>query len=484
MDDSSDNTSEIIEKLAEEWRTRGVNCQRLTRPTRVGYKAGNLHAHSEDVRGDFVALFDADHRCEPDYLRKAIPHFFNEDGSDKEKVGLVATPWAYYNTSQNLLTEYDTLVLDYVFGVDRVALAGAQNFFGFNGTGGVWRQAAIDAAGGWKWDTVTEDLDTSVLAHMAGYEFVYLRHLPQELESTGNILAHRKQKRRWTKGRWQILRKRMGDVALSSSIALKTKVEMFFHLTVSMTYPIALISAILAPVVASYGAFTLGLLIYVNGFNTFVFVSGILTASFGKISRNGSYQAPHARIVRAILMIPVEMAFAVGMSVFETAATIDGWFSDDATFHRTAKAGSGGYGLYKNEVDSVVASEQAHDEDGNVKAKKKKKSYENEHLEAILGLLFAVYDCVWIAINVKSKAVTQDPIAIFMGIVVPLMASIGLTYMHGWFLYELVLRYIQQGKQRKDAFQNSGETTKNKEMVRDDTFGESYNDYESSECSA
>jgi len=64
------------------------------------------------------------------------------------------------------------------------------------------------------------------------------------------------------------------------------------------------------------------------------------------------------------------------------------------------------------------------------------------------------------------------------------MASIGLTYMHGWFLYELVLRYIQQGKQRKDAFQNSGETTKNKEMVRDDTFGESYNDYESSECSA
>ncbi|CAB9521393.1 Glucomannan 4-beta-mannosyltransferase [Seminavis robusta] len=404
LDDSSDKTSEIIETIGAQWREKGVNCVRLTRPNRIGYKLGSLHAHSPDVQGELVALFDADHRCEPDYLRKAIPHFFNRDGSPRTKIRLVATPWAYYNTHQNLLTEYDSLVLDYVFGVDRVGLAGAQNLFGFNGTGGVWRQAAIDVAGGWKWDTVTEDLDTSILAHMQGYEFVYLRHSPD--------------------------------------IALNVKLGAVFHLTVSMTYPIALVSVLLKPVVASFGAFTLGLLLYVKGFNTFVFVLGILTASFGKVSRNGHYQSFWSRLARAVCML---LHYQIQRS----------------------------QPLHKNETDSVVVSETNTNDktkqDNNSK-KKKKKSYENEHIKAILGLVFAVYDWIWIAINVRSRAVTEDPIAIFMGIFVPLLASIGYTYMQGLFLYELVLRYLEKRKRQSKAFQvlqplNKGAATRQNDNI-------------------
>jgi cellulose synthase/poly-beta-1,6-N-acetylglucosamine synthase-like glycosyltransferase len=71
------------------------------------------------------------------------------------------------------LTEYDALQLDISHVVEQTGRAAALKCFGFNGTGGVWRKEAIQAGGGWQWDTVTEDLDLSYLSHLrGGYNFV------------------------------------------------------------------------------------------------------------------------------------------------------------------------------------------------------------------------------------------------------------------------------------------------------------------------
>ena len=51
------------------------------------------------------ATQDADHHMEPDFLRRAMPHFFDKDGKELREMGLVQTPWGYYNMNQNFLTE-------------------------------------------------------------------------------------------------------------------------------------------------------------------------------------------------------------------------------------------------------------------------------------------------------------------------------------------------------------------------------------------
>jgi cellulose synthase/poly-beta-1,6-N-acetylglucosamine synthase-like glycosyltransferase len=87
LDDSTDETSEIIDFVAASWQERGVSCVRKFRPDRVGYKAGSLYHHTPSIQGGFVAMFDSDHRAEPDFLRRAIPQFYDDNGNDKLDIG-------------------------------------------------------------------------------------------------------------------------------------------------------------------------------------------------------------------------------------------------------------------------------------------------------------------------------------------------------------------------------------------------------------
>ena len=108
-DDSTHRESiDILEEIVRKWQAQGVDIERKTRKTRVGYKAGSLRHHFHSIVGDFVAHFDADHRPEPNFLQNVMPYFFDAQGNPKENVGLVQTPWGYYNTHSNLLTECGT----------------------------------------------------------------------------------------------------------------------------------------------------------------------------------------------------------------------------------------------------------------------------------------------------------------------------------------------------------------------------------------
>ena len=105
-DDSTDRKSILlIEKSVKHWEKRGVDIERLSRPDRVGYKAGNLRYNFGMIKGDYVAYFDADHRAENDFLKNTMPYFFDENGKPKKKTALVQTPWAFHNTHENILTE-------------------------------------------------------------------------------------------------------------------------------------------------------------------------------------------------------------------------------------------------------------------------------------------------------------------------------------------------------------------------------------------
>src|SRR5262249_19176501 len=169
LDDSTDETRDIVRAAVESWRGRGINISVLSRPSREGFKAGALAAGMQAARGELLAYFDADFVPPADFLRRTVPYFADPG------VAFVQTRWGYLNESYSLLTFVQALLLDAHFQLEQFARHRGGYCFNFNGTAGLWRRTAIESAGGWSFDTLTEDLDLSYRAFLKGWKAVYLR---------------------------------------------------------------------------------------------------------------------------------------------------------------------------------------------------------------------------------------------------------------------------------------------------------------------
>jgi cellulose synthase/poly-beta-1,6-N-acetylglucosamine synthase-like glycosyltransferase len=168
LDDSIDETREVARACVERHAAMGMPISYIHRTNREGYKAGALENGLKTSQGEFVAIFDADFIPEPDFLRRTVPYFQNPE------IGMVQTRWTYLNQDYSLLTQVETILLDGHFVVEHGARSRRGTFFNFNGTAGVWRRTAIDSAGGWEHDTLTEDTDLSYRAQLKGWKFLYL----------------------------------------------------------------------------------------------------------------------------------------------------------------------------------------------------------------------------------------------------------------------------------------------------------------------
>ena len=177
LDDSTDETRDLAAETVARQRRRGVRIRHLHRRDRIGYKAGALAAGLKRASGELIAIFDADFVPRRDFLRQVVPHFSSSD------VGMVQARWEHLSRGYSLLTRIQAILLDGHFVLEHRARATSGRFFNFNGTAGVWRRRAIVDSGGWTQDTLTEDLDLSYRAQLAGWRFVFLPHLtvPAEL---------------------------------------------------------------------------------------------------------------------------------------------------------------------------------------------------------------------------------------------------------------------------------------------------------------
>ncbi|KAJ8598641.1 hypothetical protein CTAYLR_003084 [Chrysophaeum taylorii] len=230
LDDSTDAiTSDVVDERCGAWRDRGFDVARRIRPMNPGatyVKSESLRFHHRTLQTDFVAVFDADHRPHHQFLRRAIPLFFFSDS----RVAAVQCPWGFANRTENVLAQSCSLHLDAYFVVEQRARSLAFQFLSFDGTGGVWRRDAIDACGGWGTKTITEDLDLSYRAFIAGYVLRYVPNLVQDLELPSTISAYKAQQHRSTKGRAQVALKSLGFL-WRSSLSFTAKVEALLHLT-------------------------------------------------------------------------------------------------------------------------------------------------------------------------------------------------------------------------------------------------------------
>ncbi|GJM89036.1 hypothetical protein PR202_ga05632 [Eleusine coracana subsp. coracana] len=195
LDDSDDAaTSALIKEEVEKWQREGVHIIYRHRVIRDGYKAGNLKSamncsYVKDY--EFVVIFDADFQPQPDFLKRTIPHF-----KGKDDVGLVQARWSFVNKDENLLTRLQNINLCFHFEVEQQVNGAFLNFFGFNGTAGVWRIKALEDSGGWMERTTVEDMDIAVRAHLKGWKFLFLNDVECQCELPESYEAYRKQQHR------------------------------------------------------------------------------------------------------------------------------------------------------------------------------------------------------------------------------------------------------------------------------------------------
>ncbi|MBX3187915.1 MAG: glycosyltransferase [Labilithrix sp.] len=356
LDDSTDESRQMARAKVEELRDNppamreGVRADwegdldivYLHRVDRTGYKAGALDAGLKVAKGELVAIFDADFVPGDQFLRDLAPHFM---GAENEKVGMVQARWGHMNREMSWLTRVQALMLDGHHLVENRARAAAGWLFNFSGTGGMWRRDAIQQSGGWQHDTLTEDLDLSYRAQMAGWRFVYRENVVTPAELPEDVSAFRAQQFRWAKGTVQTARKLMKRV-MTSELSLGQRMEAFFHMTPHFAYPLMVVlSVLLLPALLLMPATNTGTMLLVD-LPLCIGTTGSLLAFYAMAEAAQGRSRLHA-----VKTLPALLALGAGLAPHLTKAVFEGLRSMAGEFVRTPKHGANHSHRYRARAD-------------------------------------------------------------------------------------------------------------------------------------
>ncbi|SFE08909.1 cellulose synthase family protein [Spirosoma endophyticum] len=327
LDDSTDETVELIARKVNEYKQQGFDIEHVRRPVRTGFKAGALAYGLEFAKGEFIAIFDADFVPDPEFLIKTIPNFADP------KVGIVQTRWEHLNEDFSLMTQLQAFGLNAHFTIEQSGRNAAGFLANFNGTGGVWRKVAIADAGGWQSDTLTEDLDLSYRAQLRGWKFVYREDIGSPAELPVAMNALKSQQYRWMKGAAECARKLFGKVLRTPGVSFTMKLHAFFHLFSSATFILVLILGVMSVP-----------LIYIRShhpewewvfyvINLFQFNLLILITFYGIPLW---FLKPTTK-TKLVWYFPMYSSLMMGLSLHNTIAVIEGYIGRKTPFVRTPK---------------------------------------------------------------------------------------------------------------------------------------------------
>lgn len=327
LDDSTDDTTEIILKKIEALRPLGLDIKLIHREDRAGYKAGALDQGCKLARGEFIAIFDADFLPRPSFLNDTLPYFA------KQEIGVVQTRWGHINKDYSVLTQLQAFGLDAHFSIEQGGRSASHSFINFNGTCGVWRKKCIEDAGGWNFDTLTEDLDLSYRAQLKGWKFQYLEDVETPGELPVVMQAVKSQQYRWNKGGAETARKNFGKV-LRSDLPVVNKLHAFFHLFNSTVFVCLLMAAVLSiPMLFIKQSYLSVEWIFDLGI---VFIFGFLSITvFYWVSAKRFHREKTLRFF--LSFYPRFLIVSMGLSLHNGLAVLEGLVGRKTPFIRTPK---------------------------------------------------------------------------------------------------------------------------------------------------
>jgi cellulose synthase/poly-beta-1,6-N-acetylglucosamine synthase-like glycosyltransferase len=331
LDDSDDDTVDLIKSIVDDYRFKGFDIVHMHRKHRSGYKAGALKAGMKHAKGEFVAIFDADFIPPAWFLKRALGHFFTD-----KRIGLVQCKWGHVNENYSTLTAAQAVSLDLHFLVEQKAKSLTHLYMNFNGTAGIWRTSCINDAGGWHTTTLVEDLDLSYRAQMKGWRCLFLEGVEVDAELPVQMNAAKRQQFRWAKGSIQVALKLLSDVMLHRKVPIDTKAQAFIQLTRHIVNPLFLAQFLIFPMLLAmnYELYNVGVapLISVLMY-TMMGPGGYLLV----ISQtwNGDAKKLREKAKQFFFL----MFFSSGISVNNTVAVFDAVFGKKNEFLRTPKFG-------------------------------------------------------------------------------------------------------------------------------------------------
>lgn len=330
LDDSTDESFEENAAQIKKLQESGLDIQHVTRENRIGFKAGALKEGLKTAKGEFIAIFDADFLPGKNWLQDTIPYFKNPE------IGVVQTRWGHINRDYSILTRVQAFALDVHFTLEQVGRNSKGHFINFNGTAGVWRRECIINAGNWEGDTLTEDLDLSYRAQLKNWKFKYLEEVETPAELPVVMSAARTQQFRWNKGGAENFQKMSWKVLKNKNTSYKTKIHGIIHLLNSTMFLIILIVAVLSiPMLYIKNEYA-HLSTYFIVMSFFVISTLIFFICYWFTYRN-IYGGGISRFVEYVGMFFVFFSVAMGFSLHNSIAVLEGHFGKKSEFIRTPK---------------------------------------------------------------------------------------------------------------------------------------------------
>ena len=330
LDDSTDETKDIIANKVKEIAAQGIDIIHIHRTDRTGYKAGALDSAMDQVSGEFIAIFDADFVPDPDFLLKTIPYFQNE------KVGVVQTRWGHLNKTYSILTELQAFGLNGHFAIEQGGRNARGHYINFNGTAGVWRKTCIADAGGWEHDTITEDLDLSYRAQMNGWEFKYLENVVSPAELPITMSALKSQQHRWMKGGAEVFIKMWKRLVKNPKVRFSDKIHGLAHLFNSTVFVFILFLSILSLFVLHIKD-SFSDLNFVIQFGSFFIISTLFLAFYYWFSYRDKKGKIGLDLVRFVGRFFQFLTVSMALSLSNAIAVIEGYLGIKSSFVRTPK---------------------------------------------------------------------------------------------------------------------------------------------------
>ncbi len=333
LDDSTDETSEIISKKIKLLQQQNIAIHHIKRHNRQGFKGGALKHGLSLARGEFIAVFDADFLPSKNFLKKTIPFFI------EPQTGMVQTKWSHINKETSLLASLQAIALDGHFSIEQQGRNAAGYFINFNGTAGVWRKQTILDAGNWQSDTLTEDFDLSYRAQMKGWHFKYLEDFSTPSELPPFISALKSQQFRWTKGGAETARKNMKSL-LSSKHSLSIKLHGAFHLIYSIGFISIIIYALLTVPLLFIKEYYphYDLLFKISGFIGISFLIYIIHYFISYL--NNTSGSVLQKISGFVYRFPLFVSLFIGLSLSNAIGIMQGYLGIRSGFVRTPKFNS------------------------------------------------------------------------------------------------------------------------------------------------
>ena len=329
LDDSTDETVEIVQRLVTQLSASGLNIEQICRADRVGYKAGALQVGLASATGEFIAIFDADFVPPVDFLKQALPYL------QEPHIAFVQTRWGHLNEHYSWLTFVQSLAIDAHFAVEQFVRSRVGFWFNFNGTGGVWRREAIIDAGGWKADTLTEDLDLSYRAHLRGWRGRYTRDIVVPGELPPSMSGFRRQQHRWARGSMECALK-LSPLIWRAPIPFSLKLQATLHMAGYTVHILVFLLTLLYPLVANFTALYPDLSTLYRFAYLFAVTSFAPTLFF--IVGQQQLKRPWWQLLPRIVLVSV---IGSGLMLNSVRAAWQIWYKPEGVFERTAKFGLG-----------------------------------------------------------------------------------------------------------------------------------------------